>query len=205
MSRIVYGTPVSPFYRKVLIALQEKGLDYDVEALLPLPKTPELLAMNPIGKVPILREGDLVLPDSSIICAYLERGQPEAPTLYPGDPADFGRALFLEEYADTTLADAVSGLVFEKFVRANFLQEEPDAAVVAELENEKVPACFDWLETQAKGEALVGAFGIADIAVGAQLQGLGFLNQEIDAARWSALAAYAKGLFERPSFQKAMA
>lgn len=205
MSRIVFGTAVSPFYRKVLVALNEKGLDYEVEALLPIPKTPELLAMNPIGKVPILRDGDVVLPDSSVICAYLERSNPESTSLYPGDPVEFGRALFLEEYADTTLSDAVSGLVFQKFVRKNFLQEEPDDDVVAELENEKIPACFDYLESQLEGDALLGTFGIADVSVGAQLQGLGFLQQEVDTSRWPALAAYAKALFERPSFQKAIA
>lgn len=204
MPRTVYGSAVSPFYRKVLVTLNEKGLDYEVEALVPIPKTPELLAMNPLGKIPILKEDDLVLPDSSVIAAYLERSHPESPSIYPSDPATLGRALFLEEYADTGLADAIGGLVFQTFVRVHFLSEEPDAEIVAQLEQEKIPACFDYLDSQIEGDTLLDDFGIADIAVGAQLQSLTLLQREIDASRWPRLAAYAARLFSRPSFQKAI-
>lgn len=91
MTRIVHGATPSPFVRKVLIALSEKGLDCELQALMPIPKTPELLALNPVGKIPIFQDGDLILPDSSVICAYLERTHPE-PSLYPSDPALYGRA-----------------------------------------------------------------------------------------------------------------
>ena len=43
------GATPSPFYRKVMIVLEEKGLDYETEMLIPFPKTPELLAMSPLG------------------------------------------------------------------------------------------------------------------------------------------------------------
>src|SRR5262245_9129477 len=96
----LYGALLSPFVRKVKIMLEEKGIAHECENLIPLPKTPELLAMNPVGKIPILVDGELTIPDSSVICAYLEKTHP-APAVYPSDPAEYARALFLEEYADT--------------------------------------------------------------------------------------------------------
>src|SRR5262249_18434378 len=69
----LYGASLSPFVRKVRIILEEKGIPYETEELVPLPKTPALLAMHPLGKIPILCDGDVVVPDSSVICAYLEK------------------------------------------------------------------------------------------------------------------------------------
>ena len=48
--------------------------------------------MHPMGKVPILKDGDLIVPDSSVICAYLERSRPGRP-MYPAGAADYARAL----------------------------------------------------------------------------------------------------------------
>src|SRR5258708_7762767 len=98
----LYGANRSPFFRKARVVLEEKGIPYQVERLAPVPKTPELLAMHPLGKIPILRDGDVVVPDSSVICAYLERVHPK-PALYPESAADLAAALFLEEFADTRM------------------------------------------------------------------------------------------------------
>ena len=68
---IVHGGVPSPFVKKVCAFLAEKGVAYELRSLAPFPKTPELLAMNPLGKIPIYQDGDLMLPDSSVICAYV--------------------------------------------------------------------------------------------------------------------------------------
>ena len=88
----LYGANGSPFFRKARVVLEEKGIPYETENLVPVPKTPELLAMHPLGKIPILRDGEVVVPDSSVICAYLEKKHP-SPALYPADPADLTRPL----------------------------------------------------------------------------------------------------------------
>src|SRR5690606_4492612 len=88
---IVYGVKFSPYVLKVLVALEEKGIAYRVE--------PPAQALHPLGKMPVLRDGDLVIPDSSVICAYLDRKHPK-PALLPEVPAELAKALFLEEYAD---------------------------------------------------------------------------------------------------------
>ena len=123
MSFLIHGVAVSPFVRKVLVAFEEKGVSYEQREFAPLPKTPELFAKHPLGKIPILEHDGNYIPDSSVICAYLDRLHPENP-LYPTDPADFARALFLEEYADTRGVEVAGGIFFERMVKPNFLGGE---------------------------------------------------------------------------------
>jgi glutathione S-transferase len=202
----IYGVPQSPFVRKAIIALEEKGIPYENEPLVPQPKTPELLAMNPIGKIPILRDGDAVVPDSSVICAYLEKKHP-SPALYPSDPADYARALFLEEYADTRLAEATLPLLFERMVKQIFFAQPADEARVQSVLDEVLPPALDYLETQAPddGDSVLARFSIADVALGTQLVVLPGVGVEIDARRWPRLARYQRALLARPSFKTAMA
>ncbi len=101
----LHGPATSPFVRKTWIALKEKGLDFAHRELDPLNKTPRFLAMNPLGRVPILEESDgTFISDSSVICDYLEHIAP-LPPLYPANPRDRARALWLEEYGDTRLVE----------------------------------------------------------------------------------------------------
>jgi glutathione S-transferase len=200
----LYGGSRSPYFRKVRVVLEEKGIPYEVERLAPVPKTPELLAMHPMGKIPILRDGDVVVPDSSVICAYLERVHP-APALYPQDAAEFAAALFLEEYADARMSEIIGGINFETFVKPQILQQEPDLARAAQF-RARLPELYDYLESRLSSdrEWLLPRFGIADVGVGAQLQGLVFCSEEIDAARWPRTAAYRRAIEARPSFKTAI-
>jgi glutathione S-transferase len=200
----LHGAVPSPFFRKVRIALEEKGLAYEVETLIPVPKTPQLLALNPLGKIPILQDDEVVVPDSSVICGYLERKYPR-PALYPDTAPELARALFLEEYADTRMAEALGGLLFERFVKPQVLKQPTDAARVAELLATQLPPVLDYVESQvpADRDSVLTRFGIADATLGAQLGSLAFAGLEIDAARWPRTARYARALAARPSFKSA--
>jgi len=202
----LYGASGSPFVCKARVVLEEKGIPYQTEHLVPVPKTPELLALNPIGKIPILRDGDVVVPDSSVICAYLEKKHP-SPALYPAEPAAFARALFLEEYADTRLAEVLLGILFERFVKRIVFQQEPDEARVKDLLEREVPPVLDYVESQIPDDrdSVLARFGIADAALGAQLGSLILSGVEIDATRWPRTARYQRALLARPSFKTAMA
>lgn len=198
----LYGHPHSPFDRKVRVVLAEKGLAYEAVEVVPGSRTPELLALHPLGKIPVLQDGDVVVPDSTVICAYLERKHPE-PALFPADPAELARALFLEEYADTALNEVMRALVFERFVKPKVLQQATDATRVEELLGETLPAALDYVESQlpAGRGTVLARFSIADAALGAQLGRLAVADLEVDAARWPRTEAYSRALLERPSFQ----
>jgi glutathione S-transferase len=204
----LYGHNGSPFVRKARVVLEEKGLSYEIESLVSIPgrKSPELLALHPLGKIPVLRDGELVVPDSSVICAYLEKKHP-TPALYPDDPAELAKALFLEEYADTRLFEVLGPILFERVVKPFALGQEADEARVAELLARELPPVMDYLESQLPEDrgSVLARFGIADAALGAQLASLTYAAIEIDAGRWPRTASYHGALLARPSFKTATA
>ena len=82
----IYWGSGSPFAWRALLALECKKLPY-TSKLISFSKgehkAPSFLAMNPRGKVPVLKDGDVTLYETLAILNYLEKKQPE--------PALFGR------------------------------------------------------------------------------------------------------------------
>ncbi|KAF3959904.1 hypothetical protein CMV_015327 [Castanea mollissima] len=73
---------------RVRIALNLKGLKYEYKAVNLLKGeqlSPEFTNLNPIGYVPVLVDGDLVLSDSFAIILYLEEKYPHLHPLLPQD------------------------------------------------------------------------------------------------------------------------
>jgi len=198
----IHGVSASPFVRKVLVTLAEKNLPYEIVPVMPTAPTPEFKKISPLGKIPVYQDGDFFLPDSSCILAYLEKAHP-TPALMPSDPKQYGTALFLEEYADTRLMEAVAGAFFERFVKVKLLKQQPDEARVQKSVRELMPAVLDYLEPLApEGDGIVGGrFSIADIAIGSQLVNWEYVGQSIDAAKYPRMAAYVARILARPSFK----
>ncbi|MBW2235665.1 MAG: glutathione S-transferase family protein [Deltaproteobacteria bacterium] len=200
---ILHGVNASPFVRKVRVALAIKGIDYELNPVMPMGVSDEYKQKSPLGKIPCWEDGDFTLPDSSCIIAYLEKLQPE-PTLYPSDPRELGRALFLEEYGDSKLAETVGPFFFERIVRGKIMKAEPDEARLAKVLAEELPPVFDWLESQVpeSGDAIVGGrFSIADIGIATQLVNGRHAGLDVDASRWPRLAAYRDAVFGNPYFK----
>lgn len=196
---ILYGIPLSTFTRKVRIALGEKQIPYELRPIEAMGrKSPELLAMNPLGKIPVYVDGDVVVPDSSVIIAYLEKVHPDRP-LYPSPAGDYARALFIEEYADTRLRETSAAFFYQRTLRRLYLQKPPEEAALATAAAIR-DECFGWLEHMlGGGPFLVGeALSVADVAVAAQIMTLLQGEETIDPARWPKLAAYVAGLQKRP-------
>ncbi|MBW2446477.1 MAG: glutathione S-transferase family protein [Deltaproteobacteria bacterium] len=197
---VIRGTLVSPFTRKVHVLCREKGIPFQSAFLAPMPKTPELLAMHPLGKIPVLEEAGRFLPDSSVICAYLERLHPN-PALYPADAKEFAQALFLEEYSDTRALEAFAPALVERVIMPRDFDRPGDEGRVVRTGAEIVPPVFDWLEAHANERGLVGGrFSIADCAIGAQLQSWAFAGESVDGRRWPRLRGYSDAMLSRPSF-----
>lgn len=198
----IHGASASPFVRKVLVAMEEKSLPYELNPVMPIGVTPEFKKISPLGKIPVYQDGDFTLPDSSCILAYLERTHP-TPALYPADARQFGTALFLEEYADTRLMEAVAAVFFERVVKS-LLKQAPDEARVKRGIEELMPPVMAYLESLApEGDGIVGGrFSVADIAIGSQFVNWGHAGQSIDAKKFPRLRAYVERIHSRPSFKK---
>jgi glutathione S-transferase len=120
--KLYYGSG-SPWAWRVQLAIEEKGLPCE-HTLLSFSagehKTPEFLAMNPHGKVPVLVDGDTTLYESQAMLEYIEDKYPDRPLL-PKDAA--ARAMVrLEELECTTyMSEAFRGLA-----QVAFFTPEPD-------------------------------------------------------------------------------
>ena len=206
MTLIVYGSSLSPFVRKVRVVLAEKGLAYEHQQINPFAPPPWFVEISPLKRIPVLRDTDEpepnTLPDSSVICTYLEAKYPE-PALYPAAPFARARALWFEEYADTQMMQSIGpGLFFERVVK-KLMGRDCDESIVALTLGEKLPGIFDYLEANVRGrEFLVGdAFSIADIAIACMLVNFEHARERLDRDRWPELSRYSNALHARPSFK----
>lgn len=108
----LYQFPYSHYSAKVKIALLEKGLSFETpEFGWDYLKSPEFLAINPLGKVPFLQDGDFGIGESEVIIEYLEDRYPEPPLL-PPTPEDRARSRWLSRFHDLYLAPQLTTLYF---------------------------------------------------------------------------------------------
>jgi len=199
---ILHGAPLSPFVRKARVALAEKGVDYELDPLVPFGAADEYKKLSPLKKIPCWEEGDFALPDSSAIVAYLERIHPE-PSLYPKDAKQFARALWYEEYADTKLAEVCTTPFFQRVVRAGLMKQTADEEAIQKVLAEVMPEVFDYLEGELDGREYLagGQFSVADIAVGSMFVNFGHAGESVDASRWPRLVEYLGRVHGRPSYK----
>jgi glutathione S-transferase len=198
----IIGAGLSPFVRKTRAFFAEKGIPYEHEPLVPFGVSAEYKRKSPLGKIPCLEHDGRPLPDSSVICAYVERVQPQPP-LYPSDPYDYARVLWFEEYTDGALVANAMAPIFQERVLKKLFKQQPDEERARKAETEALPAYLDYLSEQlGDQEYLVGGrFTLADIAVASPFVNLGLAGVKVDAKRWPKLAAYIDRIHSRPSFK----
>ena len=81
MSVKLYGMSGSPNVRGAMLGLTEKGVDYELVNLMPPGwKTPEHLARNPFGKVPVLDHDGFAVYETQAILRYVDQTFPAEPT-----------------------------------------------------------------------------------------------------------------------------
>lgn len=194
---VIYGSPISPFVRKVAGVCIAKGVPYEVEAINVFAPPAWFLDISPMKRIPVLRDRSVAeegvagtIADSSAICAFIEKKHP-APALYPDNPMALGEALFIEEYADTALAMAGGLGIFRPIFFAITKGEEPGLDKAREAWANQLPPIFDVLEKRLDGRAFFAgdALSIADITVACVLMQIS-LVAETPLARWPGLAAH---------------
>jgi len=198
---ILHGANISPYVRKVRVALAYKGVDYDAVPQNPFGAPPEYVAKSPLSKIPCWEEGELVLPDSSVILSYLENRYPDPPLL-PSDPGPRARALWFEEYADTKVAESLAVIFFQRVIRPGLFKEQPDDQLIESLLTQAVPEVLDYL-TRCLGDdefMVDGAFSLADIALTSSFVNFEIAGEKIDAARWPEVAAYVERVHALPCY-----
>ncbi len=115
----LYWGSGSPFSWRVLLALEHKRLPYESHMLQFAKqehKSPQMLRMNPRGRVPVIRDGDFVVFESLACLLYLDRKHPAHPLF--GDTAEEAATIMrviceYQAYAEQYVTKVVSAIFLE--------------------------------------------------------------------------------------------
>jgi glutathione S-transferase len=113
----LYWGAGSPYCWRVLLALEHKRLEYRSHPLKfdqQEHKAPQMLAMNPRGRLPVLRDGDYVVFESVAVLYYLDRKYPDPPIF--GSSAEEGGVIMrviceYQAYAEPSVMKIVDTLI----------------------------------------------------------------------------------------------
>jgi len=204
--RKLYHLWLSPFSRKVRVALKEKGLDFELVVEETWKRREDFLGLNPAGLVPVLVEHDgRVLSESTPICEYLDEVYPNRP-LVGLDPASRAEARRLVNWFDLKFGREVTrNLVHEKLMKRFLGKSEPDSAAIR-AGHQNMHYHLDYIGYLAERRTWLAGdvFGLADIAAAAQLSCVDYLGD----VPWEDYAPakdwYAR-VKSRPSFRPLLA
>lgn len=171
----------SPPSWMVHLALAEKGIAHRVVRLrydAGAHRTPQMLALNPRGTIPVLTDGDIAVHETLAILNYVEFVHP-MPSLLPPDNAGRARAL-------TRLHEAEILKTHGMRLFAATMRDAPDLAAIASPFLAELARWDGYLagQTWVGGERL----GLADLAVFAYVACAAQLGQSMEA--WPNLAAF---------------
>jgi glutathione S-transferase len=135
----LFNANLSPWASRCRIAIYAKGLDITLVDPPGGLGTPEYKKINPTGKVPALELDGKILPESAVICEYLEERFP-TPPLLPKDLLERARARLLVRYQDTYAAPSMTVLFGQ-------LNPQTRDGKIVETELGRLSNAFDYLES----------------------------------------------------------
>src|SRR6202035_3504062 len=116
MALTLYWGSGSPFSWRILLALEHKGLQYESKLLhfdQQEHQSPQMLKMNPRGRVPVLKDGDYVVFESVAILYYLDLKYPQKP-IFGLNPEEAGVIMRVicefQAYAEPSVAKIVEAI-----------------------------------------------------------------------------------------------
>jgi glutathione S-transferase len=144
MTLILYGHPFSSYTWKALIALYEKDLPFEFRNLDPeFPHNSARLAgLWPLGKFPVLEDGDNVLIESSIVVEHLDLAYPETKQLIPAAPVDALDVRFMDRVFDNHVMGMMQAVVGEHIP---FITPTPDPMRIDRAKN-ALSTIYSWLD-----------------------------------------------------------
>lgn len=204
--RILYHLPLSPFARKVRLVMAERRLPFELKLERVWDRRPEFLAMNAAATVPVLvEENGLVIPDSGVICEYLEQAYPDTPMLGRtlGEGVEIRR---LVAWFDGKFAlEVTRNLLGEKQMKRLFGRGIPDVALIrAGYTNLRGHLEYiGWLAEQRRWLA-GNELSLADFAAAGHLSALDFAG-EVDWSISQPARDWYSRMKSRPSFRPLLA
>lgn len=159
---VVYGNEKATCTQRVLILLEELSLEYrlhPIDLSKQHQKDPKFLAMNPFGKVPVVRYGDRTLFESRAILRYIARNNSDELDLL----GDVNTDIWLEVESQN-FSPVISKIVSEKVFKPMMGGKTDDFVVTSELDKFK-PILTIYNDRLAEQSYIGGdEYSIADIA-----------------------------------------
>lgn len=170
---ILHWSPRSPYVRKAMVALHEKGLADRVGTVRtmvdPLVPLEDFMQINPLSKIPTLeRDGALPIFDSRVIMEWADTVGESGPVLFPAEPEARWQTLSLEALGNGLLDVALPWLV-ETRMRPADLRHEAQIGVY----RRKLHSVADWLEPRID-EIAARPFDAGHVALGVAFSYLDF-------------------------------
>lgn len=199
--RTVYHLPLSPFSRKVRLALGEKKLAFELRLEKVWQRRNDFLALNPTGKVPVLIDDGVVIADSTAICEYLEDAHP-TPHLIGRTPVGRAEARRLAIWFDTKFSyEVTANIAYEKLMKRAIGKGEPNSERIR-AGKDNIHYHLEYIEFLAERRNWLAGEDLtcADLAAAAHLSVIDYLGDvpwgdHVGAKNW-----YAR-LKSRASFQ----
>ncbi|MES1979477.1 MAG: glutathione S-transferase [Pseudomonadota bacterium] len=201
--------------QRVLWLLEELGLDYEIKRYERDPKTmlapPSLRAVHPLGKSPVITDGDLVLAESGAIIEYLvERYGQGRLSPPPGTPAYLRYRYWLHYAEGSLMSPLLLKLVFDKIERSPMpFFVKPIAKAIsgktkAAFISPNITTHLDYLESElGKSTWFAGEeFSAADIQLSFPIEAA-TARAGLDGSR-PKLMDYLKRIHARPAYKKAI-
>lgn len=186
--------------REVRIVLAEKGLTFESKVLNVMKgetRTPEFLAMNPFGKVPVLVDDDLTLYESNIINEYLDERYAEPP-LMPRDAPARARIRQLVHWANQHVHANLGPVLVESLLKPEDLR---DAEMIGRRKAAIEAAIAEIDKRFGAGPFIMGDFSLADAALAPHVTVLDLIGIETS-DRFPRFSAWIERLKARPSYEK---
>ena len=194
---------------RILWALEELGLEYQIQFYKRLPNfagPPELLAVHPLGKAPVLTDDDQSIAESAVILEYLQEQFDESGRFAPKTPIDRQQYRYWMHYAEGSLMP----LLVMQLVMSNVPKHVPwIIKPIAQKISDGVKAGFvqarlkdhiAFLEHYLSAhDYFAGQFSFADIQMSFPLQALQSRTQ----GRYPHIQAFLQRISSRPAFQRA--
>lgn len=194
---VLHGSAGSPYVTRVLMQAAAKKLDIELRPA--NPGDPEFRRMNPIGKMPVLEHDGFVLPESTVICEYLEDVFP-TPSLRGETDQDRARVRLIARVVDLYCSGIFS--ILRAAADATFTIDEAG-------ERATLDKGLDALDTFLSGDgwAVGGAVSLADCALATWLYYGTKLTRRGDDAltKRAKIARYVAFVSEQPLVQKVQA
>jgi len=191
------GSLTSPYVRKIRIVLAEKKIDYDLVLDSPWAENNQVVALNPLGKVPVLvLDDDSTLYDSRVIAEYLDMVAPNNHLI----PASGRERISVKRWE--ALADGALDAAVAAFLESRRQDGERSQSWI-DRQRGKINQALNVMSNDLGEQPWCqgNCFSLADIAVGCAL---GYVSFRLDDIRWSEQYSNLSQLYEklmlRPSF-----